>query len=217
MQQANGPTRGRKAVEGKDYRAFSPVFHVDNKRADPAKVICMEHASPNMGGLVNNPAFNLPLWAKNAGASGAFNNQQRRKHKMKQKKSPRSGRNSRSLKQDQALSADGGEMKQPKPECEAAQAENDAIESKIETAELKARNEALNRQARKRQLEDASLAVRNAVKRGAIAAANCLNNGCGKRALPPIPEEEMLDSIPGNAAGISARQIIGGGRGDNHR
>jgi hypothetical protein len=66
--------RGRKAVEGKDYRAFSPVFHVDNKRSDPAKVICMEHAAPNMGGLVNNPAFNLPLWAKNAGESATSTN-----------------------------------------------------------------------------------------------------------------------------------------------
>src|SRR6266478_3897664 len=62
--------RGKTAVEGKDFRAFSPVFHVDNKRNDPAIVVCKETADPNMGGLVNNPAFdNLPLWAKNAGQS----------------------------------------------------------------------------------------------------------------------------------------------------
>ena len=58
--------RGKRSVEGKDYRAFSPVFHVDNKRSDPATVVCKETADPNMGGLVNNPAFkDLPLWAKN--------------------------------------------------------------------------------------------------------------------------------------------------------
>src|SRR6266446_3276784 len=59
--------RGKRAVEGKDFRAFSPVFHVDNKRAEAATVVCKETADPNMGGLVNNPAFkDLPLWAKNA-------------------------------------------------------------------------------------------------------------------------------------------------------
>src|SRR5215472_6368506 len=59
--------RGREAVEGRDYRAFSPVFHVDNKRAKAALVVFKDSADPNMGGLVNNPAFkNLPLWAKNA-------------------------------------------------------------------------------------------------------------------------------------------------------
>jgi phage I-like protein len=60
---------GKKAVEGKDYRAFSPVFHVDDKRADPAKVVCYDGARVNMGGLVNDPAFNnLPMWAKNDGS-----------------------------------------------------------------------------------------------------------------------------------------------------
>src|SRR5580765_6442778 len=63
--------RGKTAVEGKDFRAFSPVFHVDNKRAEAALVICKENAYPNMGGLVNNPAFkDLPLWAKNAESLG---------------------------------------------------------------------------------------------------------------------------------------------------
>jgi hypothetical protein len=73
--------RGRAAVEGKDYRAFSPVFHVDNKRGDPATVVCKGEAEPNMGGLVNNPAFkDLPLWAKNAGVT-ALQQQQKRKRK----------------------------------------------------------------------------------------------------------------------------------------
>src|SRR6516162_786661 len=63
---------GRRAIEGKDFRAFSPVFHVDDKRRDPARVVCCETASPNMGGLVNDPAFSaLPLWAKNAGETNA--------------------------------------------------------------------------------------------------------------------------------------------------
>jgi hypothetical protein len=56
-------------VEGKDFRMFSPVFHVDDKRKDPARVICCEQARPNMGGLVNDPAFSaLPVLAKNDGS-----------------------------------------------------------------------------------------------------------------------------------------------------
>src|SRR5581483_5458745 len=64
---------GKRGVAEKDYWSFSPIFHVDNKHANPARVVCREdqQPKPNMGGLVNDPAFeNLPLWAKNAGASG---------------------------------------------------------------------------------------------------------------------------------------------------
>src|SRR5882724_11074420 len=75
--------RGKSAVEGKDFRAFSPVFHVDNKRSDPAIVVCKETADPNMGGLVNNPAFkDLPLWAKNAGATGEVKPTKERQNEM---------------------------------------------------------------------------------------------------------------------------------------
>jgi len=77
---------GKRAVEGKDFRAFSPVFHVDDKRGNPARVICAEQARPNMGGLVNDPAFSaLPLWAKNdgspvnAGDNGDNNKEEKKK------------------------------------------------------------------------------------------------------------------------------------------
>ena len=62
---------GREAVEGKDFNAFSPTFFVDAVRNDPsrpAKVVCEPDANPNMGALVNDPAFvmNSPLCCKNA-------------------------------------------------------------------------------------------------------------------------------------------------------
>lgn len=52
---------GGAAVLGKDYRSFSPAFHVDG--ATPAHVT---GAPLNMGGLVNAPAFRAqaPIWAK---------------------------------------------------------------------------------------------------------------------------------------------------------
>jgi hypothetical protein len=62
---------GREAVEGKDFNAFSPTFFVDAVRNDPnrpAQVVCESEANPNMGALVNDPAFilNSPLCCKNA-------------------------------------------------------------------------------------------------------------------------------------------------------
>ena len=63
---------GKLAVEGKRFRAFSPTFFVDAVRADvdnPSEVICEADAKPNMGALVNDPAFtkNSPLWCRAAG------------------------------------------------------------------------------------------------------------------------------------------------------
>ena len=62
---------GKRVVEGKVFRCFSPTFFVDAVRNDPkrpAQIICERDAGPNMGALVNDPAFEKisPLWAKNA-------------------------------------------------------------------------------------------------------------------------------------------------------
>lgn len=62
---------GKNYVEGKEFRTFSPSFHVEDIRNDPenpVRVICCEDAKANMGALVNDPAFQniSPLWAKNA-------------------------------------------------------------------------------------------------------------------------------------------------------
>ena len=62
---------GREAVEGKDFRTFSPTFFVDAVRNDeenPARIVCNADAKLNMGALENDPAFQAisPLWAKNA-------------------------------------------------------------------------------------------------------------------------------------------------------
>jgi hypothetical protein len=59
---------GREAVEGKNFRSFSPTFFVDkvsNDEDDPAQVECNTTAPLNMGALENDPAFGgamSPLW-----------------------------------------------------------------------------------------------------------------------------------------------------------
>ena len=66
---------GREAVEGKDFRTFSPTFFVDAIRNDPnrpVQVVCNDEAKANMGALENDPAFQTisPLWAHDASAPG---------------------------------------------------------------------------------------------------------------------------------------------------
>jgi hypothetical protein len=62
---------GREAVEGKNFRSFSPTFFVDkvsNDEDDPAQVECSPGAPLNMGALENDPAFAgamPPLWPDN--------------------------------------------------------------------------------------------------------------------------------------------------------
>jgi hypothetical protein len=207
-------SRGRKAVEGKDYRAFSPVFHVDNKRSDPAKVICMEHAAPNMGGLVNNPAFNLPLWAKNAGESATSTNNPEAARLQGNNKEE----NKMTTEDLAALRAKDQELERDEQdESTAAQraavkSEIKAAELEIEMAEIKARNDDLQAKVRKRQLDDARLAVRNAVKRGAIAARDLPKQKMWETRIAADPkDQEILDSIPGNMPGLE-KAIIAGGR-----
>jgi hypothetical protein len=59
---------GRGAITGREYRAFSPTFLIDE--GDPAHVT---GAPLNMGGLVNDPAFRAiqPLWARRSPADAA--------------------------------------------------------------------------------------------------------------------------------------------------
>jgi hypothetical protein len=63
---------GKESVEGKDFRTFSPTFHVDAVRDDPENpsivVDASEYAAANMGALENDPAFQemSPLWCKDA-------------------------------------------------------------------------------------------------------------------------------------------------------
>ena len=163
--------RGKSAVEGKDYRAFSPVFHVDNKRAENgAIVVCKETASPNMGGLVNDPAFkNLPLWAKNG----------------EQLATPESGDNAEARKKQMeteqdiaALRAKQQELQTEVDALKASRADNQKlsqsqvelrnIELEIENAEIKARSESLQKEVTATNKRAAEAAIKAAIQRGAI-------------------------------------------------
>jgi hypothetical protein len=192
---------GRQAVEGKDYRAFSPVFHVDNKRADPAEVVCKDQADPNMGGLVNNPAFkDLPLWAKNAGASGASTTT-KKENKMNDEIAALRAKH-KELQQEVASTDPGDESL-----LNAKQAELHELDLQIEAAELRASNAAMESKLRKRAQEDAAATVRAAVKRGAILARDTKSQKDWEARITADPTaKDLLAAVPGHDA-ITGRSV----------
>jgi phage I-like protein len=213
---------GRSAVIGKDYRAFSPVFHVDDKRKDPSRVVCKEEASPNMGGLVNDPAFkDLPLWAKNdpqtrvnAGASGAAVNPNngdemtaeeiaalRAKHQELETK----------VENLAAVVAKNSEDETANAKLTAAEAERRTVELEIERAELQAKNDELQKETTKRNRIAAEEAVKAAIKRGAILPKDIRTQESLKSRATGDPSFlNVIEAMQGNGAPLGSRITAGG-------
>lgn len=170
--------RGRASVEGKEWRQFSPVFHVDDKRGNPARIVCYEHASPNMGGLVNDPAFHsiLPLWAKNAdGAQSIANpkNQPMNENELAalQAKNKELQTEIDQLKNEQAgLKAKNENDAVIASQLTAKEAELRLGQATLENERLKAQNQQQASALAARNKADAEAAVKRAVERHAIAA-----------------------------------------------
>ncbi len=160
---------GKRSVEGRDYRAFSPVFHVDNKRAEAAVVVCKENADPNMGGLVNNPAFkDLPLWAKNAeslgnaGASGDNEGEKRENQMSNEEIDALRSKQQELEKEVEALKASND------PKLSQSEVELRNIQQEIEIAALKAKSDSLEKVVGETNKRNAESAVKAAIQRGAV-------------------------------------------------
>lgn len=176
--QADWTGSGRRGVEEREWRQFSPVFHIDNKRGNPARVICQPAAKPNMGGLVNNPAFHeiLPLWAKDAGAASESSNQPTEPNLMTTQALAALQAKINSLEQEvSAIRAknddtNASELRAKNAELAAAKADLATADAQAENEALKAKNQSLEGEAKTRKAADAKAAVVRAVERGAIAA-----------------------------------------------
>jgi len=200
---------GKTAVEGKDFRAFSPVFHVDNKRAEAALVICKETADPNMGGLVNNPAFkDLPLWAKNAESIGTPENGDNAETKRKQMDTAELDA-LRSKHQELQREVDALKARAAKDDTDAnavltlntRESELKAINLEIESAELKAQNERLQGEIRGVNKKNAEAAVKAAIQRGAILPkATQVQNDLINRATGDPSFLSVIAGMQGNTA-----------------
>lgn len=187
---------GREAVEGRTYRAFSPMFFVDEHNE-------VSGAPLNMGALVNDPAFRAiaPLWARDATGF------QPQSHSTEDRMSELSTKTELAALQAKvaALEDENTALKaregQEQEEAAAAIAARDA-----ELAEAKRRLEELNRESKERARRDAEAIVASAVSRGAIAPKDTAGQERWRDLIVADPKNaELLARQPGNPALSAAR------------
>lgn len=223
---------GRAAIEGKDYRGFSPVFFVNDVKAKPARIVCREGAKPNMGGLVNNPAFSAikPFFAQDAthsSGSAAGDNQNKTDSNMNEQELAALRAKNQGLQNEidalKAKNADDAAISAKQSELRAIQAEISAEETRRENEALKAKNKQLESDATARAEADADAAVNAAVARGAIAAKDegakkqwkaliCANAGAAAllAAVPSSPALGGRITAPANTEQRVERGQMGG-------
>lgn len=201
---------GEQAIVGKRYRQFSPVFYVDDVRKNPATIVCRDDAKPNMGGLVNDPAFHtiLPFWAKDAGDNGD-NNQPNQILSMTEQEIAELRAKTQELENERdALRAMAAVIK-AKGENDAAvaselrikEAEIKAGNSDLEIEMLRTKNDALVSLDTKRRQTDAIAAVEKATARGAIPAKDEVSQKRWVELICADPGKiVLLESVPGNTA-----------------
>lgn len=205
---------GRAGVEGKKWRKFSPVFHVDNKRAAVSRIICNNAALPNMGGLVNNPAFHniSPLWAKNA--TGAQSGNTTIDHMNEQELAALRAKNQEleteiaKLKGDQqAIKAKNENDELVSARIEAKQAQLDANAAKLETESLKAKNTQQAGEIKSQREAKAKEIVGAAVARGAIAAKDTDTIAAWEKDIAENPDRGALLAKMGGNPAIGGERI----------
>lgn len=170
---------GDAGIKGKDWRGFSPVFYVDNIRNSPARVVSRDDVKPNMGGLVNDPAFtnNLPFWAKNADGAHSISTNNQKTNMDEKELAALQAKNTELQNEIAQLKAKEAEAKQKKEntalveaELKAKEAELKLNQATVENEQLKAKAEKLETAEKARREKDADDAIAAAVKSGAIAA-----------------------------------------------
>ena len=203
---------GKAGVEGKKWRMFSPVFHVDSKHAKPARIVCRDSASANMGGLVNEPAFTKisPLWAKNAtGAQSGnlTNNMNEQEIKALQDKIKELEAEIATLKGQKSASDAKGQTDEVvacKIEAKEAQLKQSAAE--LEVASLKAKNADQETMIKNHNEAAAKAAVNSAIDRGAIAAKDTASIEHWTKDITARPEQAAI------LAKMGGNPVLGGQR-----
>lgn len=204
---------GKAGVEGKKWRMFSPVFHVDSKRASTARLVCKLDASPNMGGLVNTAAFKeiSPLWAKNA--TGAQSGNLTDDHMNEQELAALRAKNQEleteigKLKGEQAaIKAKGENEELINARIAAKEAEKKATAAELEFEALKAKNSEHEATIKAHNETAAKAAVSAAIERGAIAAKDTATIEHWTKDITERPEQAaILAKMGGNPAVTSQR------------
>lgn len=205
---------GKSGVEGKKWRMFSPVFHVDNKRAAVARLVCKTDASPNMGGLVNTAAFKeiSPLWAKNATGAQSGNpiNDQMNEQELaalRAKNQELENEIGRLKGEQSAMKAKNENDEFVAARIEAKEALLKAGAAELELVALKAKNESQATTIQNHNAETAKAAVSAAIERGAIAAKDTATIEHWTKDITARPEQAAILAKMGGNSAISAERI----------
>jgi phage I-like protein len=201
---------GEAAITGKTFRAFSPVFHVDDVRGQPARIVCCDEPGLNFGGLVNKPAFQAiaPMWAKDAGEQ---RNQNQNHTDMTPEQLAALQASIKTMETElTALKAKGADAA-TQAELNAKQSELAAAQARAETEELRAKNTALEAAAKTRAEKEADAAIELAVQRGAIAARDEASKGQWKKNLLADAANIVLLAALAPAAPLQAGRITPAG------
>jgi hypothetical protein len=208
--------QGLEAVKGKAYRAFSPVFHVDDPKGKPARVVANPDARLNFGGLVNDPAFReiLPLAAKRAGAS----QQQQNTDKMTANEMAELQAKIQQLEQEiEGLIATADNSPESAEVLTAKRAELNSAKAELESEKLRAKNAQLEASFIAQRTKDAKEAVQRAIKRGALPPKDEASHALWAKKCVEDPENiQLLDGLKGSAALAAAqpdRRIVLGNMG----
>ena len=206
---------GKRAVEGKDFRMFSPVFHVDDKRKDPARVICCEQARPNMGGLVNDPAFSaLPVLAKNDGSpvNAGVNGDNAAKKETKMNEEELAALRAK----QQELQNEVDALKAANKDANQSETALENIQLKIETAELRSRSALLSDQIQAKNKVEADAEIKAAIEKRAILPKDYKTQETWRTQLiaDPATFKPLIRALQG--PGADSRITGGNGNGGSH-
>lgn len=204
---------GREAIEGKTFRTFSGVFHVDDQKAKPARIVCNPNARLNMGGVVNAPAFksNLPFWAKEA-AAPETETSETDTTTMKKTVAELQAKLQELETEITGLKTKAGTDTNSAAELRAKQSEADLTRERIEHAKTSEKNATLETELKARNSRLADTTIAAAVKRGAIAPQNKELQAKWKTLIETNPENaSLVDEMEGNAV-VGQEQITTGQR-----
>lgn len=186
---------GKAAIEGKDFRAFSPVFYVDDPKAKPARIVCNPEAGLNFGGLVNKPAFKeiSPLWSKQAEEPETPTEPQDNSD-MKKTLAELQAKLTTVESELTALKADKAGDEKHQAQIAAKESERAMVQKDVRIAELEDKET-------DRRKKEAKKSVDAAIARGAIAAKDEKTITRWTGLLESDPENEvLLASLPANSA-----------------
>jgi hypothetical protein len=206
---------GRTAIEGKNYRTFSPKFWVDDPAGNPARIISNPDSKLNFGGLVNDPAFEKvsPLWAKNAGDPGQSTPTP--SHTMNPEELAELRAKQKQLETDiTELKAKAATDATAASQLKAKEADAKANASALENAELKAKVVKFETAARELRAKNAKDAVTAAIKRGALEPKNTELQAKWEKWCSDTPEMiSALENLRGaevlDQSGLTAGQTAG--------